>query len=121
MILDVLSLVVSAVTIIILLVLYLNKGNVWIQDDINKISIQQKVNRKKLKMEIKKLQHQDIYNSFVIYDDLEIRFPVNVNMQDVIDQNRKTDRPIEIVWNEYTRSYHIRYKDHYRKVINKSR
>lgn len=117
MIIDILSLVITFIVLIILAIVYYNKGNVWIQDDVNNIYIQQKVNRKKLKMEIKKLEHQDIYNSFIIYDDLQIRFPVNIDMQDVIDQNRRTDRPIEIRWNEYTKSFHIRYKDHYRKKI----
>lgn len=121
MILDILSLIISVITITFLLILYLNKGKVWVHDDVNKFPSPQKVNRKRLKMEIKKLQHQDIYNSFVIYDDLEMRFPVNVNMQDIIDQNRRTEVPIEIVWNDYTKSYHIKYKKHYRKIINKSK
>lgn len=118
---DLISILIPCILIFALFIIYYNKGNVWISDDINKIYIQQKVNRKKLKAEIKYLEEIDVYNSFVIYADLEIELPENKDIQEVIDQNRKTDRPIEIVWNDYTRSYHIRYKDHYRKVINKSK
>lgn len=120
MIINILTLLVSIAILTLLTIIYTQKGKVWVQDDINNVSPQQ-VNRKALKMEIKKLQHQDIYNSFVIYDDLDMKFPVHINMQDVIAQNRKTDRAITIEWNEYTRSYHIKYKEHYRKVINKSK
>lgn len=120
MIINILTLSISIAVLILLVFMYVQKGKVWIQDDINNVS-PQRVNRKKLKMEIKKLKHQDIYNSFIIYDDLDLKFPVSINMQDVINQNRKTDKAIMIEWNDYTRSFHIKYKEHYRKVINKSK
>lgn len=120
MIINILTLLVSIAILTLLVIIYTQKGKVWIQDDINNVRPQQ-VNRKALKMEIKKLNHQDIYNSFVIYDDLDMKFPVHINMQDVIAQNRKTDRAITIEWNDYTRLFHIKYKEHYRKVINKSK
>lgn len=121
MIFDILTLIVSIMILTLVTIIYIQKGKVWIHDDVNKLPMPQKVNRKKLKMEIKKLQHQDVYNSFVIYDDLELVFPENVKMQDIIDRNRKTDKPIEIVWNDYTKSFHIKYKNHYRKIINSSK
>lgn len=120
MIINILTLLISITILTLLAIMYIQKGKVWVQDDINNVR-PQRVNRKALKMEIKKLNHQDIYNSFIIYNDLDLKFPVHINMQDVIAQNRKTDRPIEIVWNDYTRSYHIRYKEHYRKIISKSK
>lgn len=92
-------------------------GNTWIQDDVLKMSIQQKVNRKLLRNEIKKLKHTDIYNIFVIYDDLEIKFYKDIDIQAVIDINRNNDKPLDIRYNEYTRSYHICHKDHYKKVM----
>lgn len=117
------TIVIIAAVILIVSVnlIYAQKGNAWIQDDINKIYTVQKVNRKRLKMELKKLKHQDIYNTFVIYDDLGLKFPEDTDMQKIIDQNRKTDRPITIKWNDYTRSWHITYSDHFRKIINSSK
>ena len=120
MIINILTLLVSIAILTLVAIKQTQKGKVWVQDDINNVSPKQ-VNRKALKMEIKKLQHQDIYNSFVIYDDLDMKFPVHINMQDVIAQNRKTDRAIIIEWNDYTRSYHINYQEYYKKVINKSK